>query len=104
MKINLYDETIKAINGRKIAYAKIKVHNDIFGDDVKYINLKPNHTYSEGGEFYNSLRNINYDNGYGSQYIFGFVVFTDGTWIERKEYDGSEWWGSKRCPIFTDLV
>ena len=103
MITNLYDETIKAINGRKIAYAKIKVgnDNDIWGE---YINLKPNHTYSERGEFYNSLRNINYDNGYGSQYIFGFVVFTDGTWIERKEHDGSEWWYSKRCPIFTDLV
>ena len=104
MMTNLYDETIKAINGRKIAYAKIKVNNDILGDDAKYINLKPYHTCSERGEFYNSLRNINYDNGYGSQYVFGFVVFTDGTWIERKEYDGSEWWGSKRCPIYTDLV
>ena len=97
MLTNLYDETIKAINGRKIAYAKIKYINHTYS-------LKPNHTYSERGEFYNSLRNINYDNGYGSQYIFGFVVFTDGTWIERKEYDGSEWWGSKRCPLFTDMV
>ena len=104
MMTNLYDETIKAINGRKIAYAKIKVHNDIFGDDVKYINLKPKHTYSESGEFYNSLRDINYDSGYGTQYVYGFIVFTDGTWLERKEYDGSEWWGSKRMPIYTDLV
>lgn len=104
MLTNLYDETIEAINGRKIAYAKIKVHNDIFGDDVKYISLKPNHTYSESGEFYNSLRNINYDSGYGTQYVYGFIVFTDGTWLERMEYDGSEWWDNKRCPIFTDWV
>lgn len=104
MITNLYDETIEVINGRNIAYAKIKVGDEYFGDDIECINLKPNHTYSETGEFYNSLRNINYDNGYGSQYIFGFVVFTDGTWIERNEYDGSEWWESKRCPIFTDLV
>lgn len=101
---NLYSETIEAINVRKIAYAKIRVHNDIFGDDVKYINLKPNHTYSERGEFYESLRNINYDSGYGTQYVYGFIVFTDGTWLERSEYDGAEWWDSKRCPMFTDLV
>lgn len=98
---NLYDETIEAINGRKIAYAKIKVYNDIWGDDVKCINLKPNHTYSERGEFYNSLRNINYDN---EQYVCGFIVFTDGTWLEREECEGVKWWGSKRCPIFTDSV
>lgn len=33
-----------------------------------------------------------YDNGYGSQELFGIVYFNDGTWLERGEYDGSEWW------------
>lgn len=101
---NLYAETIEAINGREIAYAKIKVHNDIFGDDVKYINLKQNNTYSERGEFYNSMRNINYDRGYGTQYVYGFIVFTDGTWITREEYDGSEWWENHKCPNPEDAI
>lgn len=33
-----------------------------------------------------------YDNGYGSQEVFGFIVFKDGTWFNRAEYDGSEWY------------
>ena len=35
---------------------------------------------------------ITYDSGYGTQAIFGFIVFKDDTWLSRREYDGSEWW------------
>ena len=33
-----------------------------------------------------------YDSGYGSQRLFGLVLFNDNTWLSREEYDGSEWW------------
>ena len=33
-----------------------------------------------------------YDEGYGSQHLFGIILFNDGSWIIREEYDGSEWW------------
>jgi len=36
--------------------------------------------------------NVEYDDGYGSQELEGIVLFKDGTWLEREEYDGSEWW------------
>lgn len=38
--------------------------------------------------------NFVYDNGYGSQIIAHdlIVYFCDGTFLERAEYDGSEWW------------
>lgn len=36
-----------------------------------------------------------YDNGFGGQELYGNVVFTDGTWLERGEYDGLEWWDHK---------
>lgn len=39
-----------------------------------------------------------YENGYGSQKINGFIVFNDKTWLERSEYDGSEWWDYRKCP------
>lgn len=37
---------------------------------------------------------IDYDDGYGSQEIAAdlVVVFTDGGFLRREEYDGSEWW------------
>ena len=28
------------------------------------------------------------------------IVFDDKSWLERGEYDGSEWWELRRCPSF----
>jgi len=39
-----------------------------------------------------------YDDGFGSQYIFGTIWYTDGTWSDRDEHDGSEWWAYRKCP------
>ena len=33
-----------------------------------------------------------YDGGYGSQELFGCIWYKDGSWSQRAEYDGSEWW------------
>ena len=27
------------------------------------------------------------------------IVFKDNTWLERAEYDGSEWWEYMKCPV-----
>jgi len=54
-------------------------------------------------EFLSKL-DFSYDDGYGSQELFGNIWFTDGTWAERYEYDGSEYWEIKQCPkIPTEL-
>jgi len=45
-----------------------------------------------------SKLNFEYDSGYGSQEVYGTIVFKDGSWLERGEYDGSEWWDYKSCP------
>ena len=39
-----------------------------------------------------------YDGGFGGQFLFGYIWYTDGTWSERGEYDGSEWWKHKERP------
>lgn len=39
-----------------------------------------------------------YDNWWGSQELYWEIVFKDKTWLERGEYDGSEWWEYKKCP------
>lgn len=36
--------------------------------------------------------NFDYDDGYGTQELFGYVWYEDGTWSDRGEYDGAEWW------------
>lgn len=41
-----------------------------------------------------------YNAGYGAQEVAADlkIVFKDGTWMMREEYDGSEWWAYRRCP------
>jgi hypothetical protein len=43
-----------------------------------------------------------YDNGYGMQYLFGYIWYADGTWSERHEYGGAEGWEHKSCPPLPD--
>lgn len=42
--------------------------------------------------------NFEYDSGYGSQVLFGFVLLSEGEWLERDQYDGMEWWSKKSRP------
>lgn len=44
------------------------------------------------------LLNLSYDDGYGGQKLFGYIWYTNGTWSERGEYDGSEWWQHMERP------
>lgn len=48
------------------------------------------------------LKNYNYDSWYGGQELFWEIVFNDGTWLERWEYDGSEWREYKKTPEIKD--
>jgi len=51
--------------------------------------------------FLNALR-FNYKNGFGGQFLFGTIWYEDGTWSERGEYDGSEWWEHRSCPAIPE--
>lgn len=46
------------------------------------------------------LANIEYDKSYGSNKIAIdlVIVFKDGSWLSRREYDGSEWWEYNELP------
>lgn len=41
-----------------------------------------------------------YDSGYGCQEAAAdlIIMFKDGSWLEREEYDGSEWWIHREIP------
>ena len=54
-------------------------------------------------EFVQTRLNLFYNNGYGTQHIFGEVWLSDGSWFERDEYDGSEWWAHRTRPPLPSL-
>ena len=45
-------------------------------------------------EEFKDLANHDYDAGYGSHYVCAdlIIAFDDQSRLERREYDGSEWW------------
>ncbi len=50
------------------------------------------------GEFA-SIADFEYDSGYGGNEIkMNLVVVGKDFWLERHEYDGSEWWEFKTLP------
>ena len=53
-----------------------------------------------------SLADFHYDSGYGGTEVATdlIILFTDGTWMERKEYDGSEWWQYVKPPNFRKSI
>ena len=61
------------------------------------ITLKMGYTPEEYEKFLKRLE-FNYDNGFGTQELYGTIWLSNGDWISREEYDGSEWWEYNTCP------
>lgn len=87
----------------KVAFAKIQFGDDSFDESSYLAILRSIRTEQEELEFLEALDSMDYDNGYGSQHLFGTIVFKDGTWLERGEYDGSEWWEYRKLPTEESL-
>lgn len=84
--INLLEETKKVL----------KEHEKTF-DDVLWVGTGD---YYIDVQRFIELADKKYNNSYGTEYVNTdlHVVGTDW-WLERHEYDGSEWWEYKTIPI-----
>ena len=87
--MNAKTELIQHIDNRLVTWVKIKHRLSWTDDDILI----------EGTleEVLPALDFV-YDCGFGSQKIEGIIWYEDGTWSERGEYDGSEWWEHKERP------
>ena len=63
----------------------------------KELHLLKGYSEEEYAKFLECL-DFEYDSGYGSQKLFGMIWYDDGSWSERDEYDGSEWWSLRSLP------
>ena len=51
------------------------------------------------------LADTEYDDGFGSQKVArDLVIIGDDFWLERREYDGSEWWEHKERPTILENI
>lgn len=71
--------------------------------DVHFIGSKDG-KYSITWQEFEQLADIEYDNGYGAPEVATDLIiqFTDRSYLQRNEYDGSEWWSyPKPLPLLS---
>lgn len=82
----------------------ILVSNNKTFDDVIFIGDRATHTKMTVKEFLEHA-NVEYDDGYGLEEInTKLILVGKDFWLERHEYDGSEWWEYKSMPNVNDFV
>ena len=78
---------------------------DFTWDSIKYISVKDNDWIDNANlyeikldDFIQFAKSYDYDEGFGSAEVNKTlrIVFYDGSFLERAEYDGSEWWEYKK--------
>jgi hypothetical protein len=83
--MNLLEETLELLK-----------NNNINENDINWVGSKNIYTTWKN---FKLISNIEYDNGFGGQEIAtNLIIVGSNWWIERHEYDGSEWWELKKLP------
>ena len=101
--MNAKTEFLELIGTKKVKCAEINYVRDGWRIREERERLNTEHSLKVGYspqeliEFLDSL-DFDYDDGYGTQELFGTVWFEMREWAEREEYDGSENWIIKSYP------
>ena len=85
--VNFKEETLEELKERGKTWKDVKF---IQGNSFTVLNSK---------EDFLKLMDFEYDSGYGSPEIAtDLIIVGEDWWLERHEYDGSEWWEYKELP------
>lgn len=82
--INAKDELLNMLGGERPLCGQV-----IIGDVTAH--LRVGYFDIDWETFLNQI-DVEYDESYGCQELFGTIWMENGTWMERFEFDGSEWW------------
>ena len=99
-KLDFYNETQLAMSKAESSDDEVlEFRLEAFSSNVKI--------YGRGQipwEVFSRLADFNYDSGYGSQEFDGWITFKNtDAYIQRDDYDGSEWWAVVRRPKLKDF-
>lgn len=98
--MNAREEFINHVGVKSVLCAQIQRGNDYYDNSYgspSVFNLTTGWDSEDWNKFLSDL-NFEYDCGYGGQNLFGTIWYVDGTWSDRGEYDGSEWYDYHVCP------
>lgn len=86
---NLWKETISVLKDHYLTWK-----------DVDHIILDGDNVTISKENFEELARKTDYDNGWGAAEIrTDLIIVGWNWWLERNEYDGSEWWEFRTMPI-----
>lgn len=86
---NLLNETIEVL-----------AKNNKTIEDIKWIG---SNKYRVDIKKFIEIADVQYDSGYGApQVAEDLIIVGENWWLERHEYDGSEWWEYKSFPVMPD--
>ena len=91
--MNVKNEILEHIAGRRVLYIHLTFD---WRHEIKPANAPVQLAGALGDVL--SYLDFEYDESYGSQVMTGTIWYADGTWSERGEYDGSEWWEHRARP------
>lgn len=100
-RINLLEETIQCLEKHNKSEKDVTYVLGKREDETDYwTELK----FMTSWELFKEIaNNTDYDNGFGGNYIsMGLKIVGKTFWLERGEYDGSEWWEYKEFPNLED--
>ena len=89
--------------------AKKELLDHIKDREVKYVQAIREISYDEKVTIEGALDEVlpkldfEYDKGYGVQELKGTIWYSDGTWSDRGEDAGSEWWEHQACPSLPNV-
>jgi hypothetical protein len=106
-KTNAKSEFLNHIYNRVVLCAQIERGDNYYDADEEIIErnfiLTTGYNEEDWNNFLSKIDFV-YDSGYGSQELFCTIWYADGTWSDRGEYDGSEWYQYHKCPDIPDYI
>lgn len=100
---NAKEEFLQHTANTAVKCAEISIFDDDIYEPNGVAGLPVDYTQDELDAFLKAI-DIKYDNGYGTQELFGVIWYMDGTYSTRWEYDGSEGWLHHECPVIPEKL
>lgn len=100
--MNAKEEFLEHIKEREVLCAEIVLDAPYEDNPLKVI-LKIGYSPYDFEKFLKQL-DFNYDSWQGNQELYGVIWYIEGSWSERDQCDGYEWWEYRSLPEIPEYM
>ena len=98
---NAKKEFISVTKGLKVINVSIWKNDSDY--NPIYFDLLEGYSLEDYEKFLDKL-DFDYSSEYEGQVLFGLIGCENNIWLDRREYDGSEWWEEQEYPNIDKLI